>query len=100
SRIDNWIDPAHSHSSADHAPEGLDISKCQAEHDGQKGTLEVPHRVEVLQTSDSEKGQSGEPSGKAGEGRYLLFFHFKGRELISSALGCIFGRNRQALTPL
>ena len=42
-RVDDRINSANCYSAADHTPEGIDMADSQAEHDGQKGALKVPH---------------------------------------------------------
>jgi hypothetical protein len=41
--VDDRIDPTYLDSSADHAPEGIDMAERQAEQYGQKGAVEAPH---------------------------------------------------------
>ena len=42
-RVNDRIDSANRYSAAYHTPKRIDMADGQAEHDGQKDTLEVPH---------------------------------------------------------
>ena len=78
-RGDDRINSSHLNSSAHHSPECFDIAERQAEHDGQKRTLESPHRgrlARVIQRGESvyegtEKG--GKPQESLGKSWFCSY---------------------------
>lgn len=88
-RVDDRIDSTCLDGPADHTPEGIHIAKGQAEHDGQKGTLEIPHIGDV-RDARTGKGQSGgKEHNMEGRARFCSGSFLPSKKKALAASGCV-----------
>ncbi len=72
-RRDDGVDSTNLNGAAHNAPECVDMATGQAELEGQKDGLEVPHLC-VLTVTGGEKGRREESKRNGGDGREGIIF--------------------------